>query len=51
MDLAKKIQSPTPASVGLRRITYDDSTLHRSRSPLVGRRSPSKSVYPLPISP
>ena len=33
-----------------RRITYY-STLHRSRSLLVGRRTPSKSVYPLHISP
>lgn len=41
-------QSPTPAGVGLRRITYY-STLPRSRSLLVGRRTASKSVYPWPL--
>ena len=44
------LESPTPARGGLRRITYD-STLHRSRSLLVGSRPPRSPSIPGPSAP
>ena len=47
---AYPLESPTPAKVGLRRITYD-STLHRSRSLLVGSWPPRSPSIPGPSAP